>query len=58
MLVKQALDKFQKVSVCVDGGADNKFKSGKKSTWFKVYDTNPDEVLKVIMDALVNAQNK
>ena len=56
MIIKKSLNDLRKVSVCVAGSNDNKFKAGKKSTWFTVYDATPDEVLKVIMDALRKSQ--
>lgn len=57
MIIKDSLKNLKNVSVCIDGGKDNKFKTGRASHWFKVYDATPEEVLKVIKEALYKEHN-
>jgi len=52
MLTKNKLKTLKKVAICVEGKDGNIFSDGKKSKWFRVYDTTPEQVLKVILKAI------
>ena len=54
MIIKNKLSKLRKVGVSVYGINGQKFIDGKKSVSFTIYDTTPEEVLKVIKQALEN----
>lgn len=53
MIMKTSLRKLKKVGVSVYGcSGGQKFSNGKRSISFTIYDTTPDEVLKVVQKAL------
>jgi hypothetical protein len=52
MIIKEDIKDLRKVWVSIGGDKGAKFRDGKKTISFKVYDTTPDEVLEVIKTAL------
>jgi len=56
MIIKNKLSKLRKVGVSVWGKDKQNFSNGKNSVCMTIYDTTPDEVLKVIQKALSEQQ--
>ena len=57
MIIKSNLNKLKRVMVAIYSEDGAKFSNGRKSSHIPVYDTTPDEVLKVITRALEQASS-
>jgi len=57
MIIKSNLNKLKRVMVAIYSEDGAKFSNGRKSNHIPIYDTTPDEVLKVITRALEQASS-